>query len=791
MKQTIFLCLLIFASRIYGSADIICYGGKLSYQAQADKFGQVLIRQDDFLKKSQNLVNNYGQIDAYSSLVNNLHKQLASNYHYNQRHVQLQTIAQQGGLLPALYIRLHAEALNDPAYFVDKFKHMYAQDVFHYLQHYQDLGFRNYVKTLPGFDQFLDSMLEVFTHQPAYDQFLAQFDNPVQAQRCVQGLKSLAQERLYSQSKKMHVHACLELSARGFNAKGVNFLERYDATQAFLYRTNQAQQIQLQKITQHMNDTGDFWELYQHELDLVALADNAGLFGVMSNNANRENLPILSQTLLEVGENYLALGRGLVAGCERSLTNLGQMLRHPWDTTGKMVNLVHRIGTGIGSAALLVSRAHTAQLLNDELMLDQVQAQVDGYLNTGGQIYYELKNIYQDSSRIERYELVGNVMTDLLFAKYGGHFLNTLKQLKSVQALSHYKSVRLAKLGSTGREISQLVGMTCVKGVKAVKHGFEIVTNHPQVIQSQLLLGEAIATGHKCLVASNKYLKKLSNHALKCALDSERRLIRIGNKIKKIPKTCITKNKQILGDEVIVTDTFGNIWRAKINEAEWATELSAKGKRTLALLNEAGGGLQNTAREAFKAYRTVPLGVEERAALNLMKWQLRAVEKELQAACTTFKDFYGAKISGKLGDKLIHFKGKAHLLSATIKRTIKSSGVSERLTGMHWDFGRKLERLGVYSLSEVEELVGGMYRATLKYCGVVKDKKSFFPSHWDARMLTAKISEACCNATKIVTKRDGILEITGIVEEGFQIIVKIGKRGNIITAYPELVGKII
>lgn len=84
-----------------------------------------------------------------------------------------------------------------------------------------------------------------------------------------------------------------------------------------------------------------------------------------------------------------------------------------------------------------------------------------------------------------------------------------------------------------------------------------------------------------------------------------------------------------------------------------------------------------------------------------------------------------------------------------------------------------------------------MYRATINYGGVVKKGKTFFPSHWDAKMLTFKISEACRNATKVVMKRDGVLEITGMVEEGFQIIVKIGKRGNIITAYPEVAGKIL
>ena len=88
-----------------------------------------------------------------------------------------------------------------------------------------------------------------------------------------------------------------------------------------------------------------------------------------------------------------------------------------------------------------------------------------------------------------------------------------------------------------------------------------------------------------------------------------------------------------------------------------------------------------------------------------------------------------SKISVKLGDKLIHFKSKAHLLSATIKRTIKSSSVSEMLTGLHWDFGRKLEQAGMYMLKNCKELIGAMYEADLYFDGLFKKSKSFFPSH--------------------------------------------------------------
>ena len=43
------------------------------------------------------------------------------------------------------------------------------------------------------------------------------------------------------------------------------------------------------------------------------------------------------------------------------------------------------------------------------------------------------------------------------------------------------------------------------------------------------------------------------------------------------------------------------------------------------------------------------------------------------------------------------------------------------------------------------------------------------------------------NARRVIVRSDGVLKITGLVEEGFEIIVKIDKRGNIVTAYPDIV----
>ena len=125
-----------------------------------------------------------------------------------------------------------------------------------------------------------------------------------------------------------------------------------------------------------------------------------------------------------------------------------------------------------------------------------------------------------------------------------------------------------------------------------------------------------------------------------------------------------------------------------------------------------------------------------------------------------------------------------------LQAKIKPNGtVKKTLTGMHWDYGRQLEAAGVYQLTNVVEMPGGMYKADICCGGIVKERKTFFPSHWDADTLLSKLSEACHNAYKITPKSKGIIEIRGIVEEGFEIVIRLNKRGKTLTAYPDLSGK--
>lgn len=679
------------------------------------------------------------------------------------------------------------EYQNRPQYFADKFAGNFPERIFHCVLNYQYPGFCKYVQQVSGFDDFILSMTEQLKAGSELQRRMFAYSGGKEAFAALQRLnKAKIQERNDREWQAKYQAIRQLLQSREFSQPGISILEQHDMTDQFTYSGNLVQMGQLKQITHFFNDVGAFQQEFGHVFELQQIVEHAAGFGLLSNQANRANNLSFSHFCLNIGQNILALGKGLRNGLERNVTGLCHLLRYPVDTGESIGYLVKTIGTGIGKVALTLSKHDLGLEFGDEDLICSAHQDVDNWVGGGRQLYEAVKQTWQSKSKLERYELTGNIASDFLLAK-GVSWLGKLGSLKN---LTSYQPQAFSKLGEIGREINQIAGLTCAKGVRVVEQGFEIIKVYPQIVQGQQLLGEAIWHGSKCLKASNQYLKKISKHAVKCALDSERRLVQFGEYVKKLPKACIAKTKQLIGEEVVVTDVLGNTWRSKIGKSDWGIEFSERGKKTLTLLNETAGGLNGAAHEAFQYYRTVPYGEAARKALNIMKWQFEAVERELQALGTTLKDFYGSHVTGILADQLIHFKGKSHLMAATIKRNIKASGIAERITGLHWDFGRKLEQLGVYSLSEVEHLVGGMYRATLNYGGVSKPAKTFFPSHWDAKMLLNKISEACYNATRIDYKWDGTLEIMGVVEEGFQITTRLDKRGKILTAFPDLIKKV-
>ena len=188
-------------------------------------------------------------------------------------------------------------------------------------------------------------------------------------------------------------------------------------------------------------------------------------------------------------------------------------------------------------------------------------------------------------------------------------------------------------------------------------------------------------------------------------------------------------------------------------------------------------------------YVKVPFSNEVKAVLKQTKNEILAYEKLLQSQGKKYKDIFGSHLPEKLKNQPISFKGISHIRIPEIKEIMKKDGnIKKRLSGMHWDQGRQLEKAGLYALENCEELVDGMYKANITCNGVTKAGKTFFPSSWDFKTLASKITEACSNVTEIKNLRGGIIEITGEISEQFKIRIRFNKRGKILTTYPLIEG---
>lgn len=365
-------------------------------------------------------------------------------------------------------------------------------------------------------------------------------------------------------------------------------------------------------------------------------------------------------------------------------------------------------------------------------------------------------------------------------------------KLIPIQNLAQYQPQAFVKLGNIGREIHQIAGLTCAKGIKAVERGFEVIKNYPQIVHDQQLLGEMVWYGNKCLNASNNYLRKISSQYLKSILDPEHFVMRVGNQIKKIPKNCLIKTKQWLDEDALVVDTLGNRWASKIGSDEWHVNLSTHGKQSLTLLNEAvASGAETISVSRKVKHRIINYETKVKQVIKDNHYERKSLLRN-KYANTTFGEFYGPKVteflqrrSRSLHQKILHLDGIDHLLLPSITQKLKKSGsIKESIVGFHLDIERKLEQAGMYTLKNCKKLVGDFYEAELHFEDIFKKGKTFLPSHWDCEKLIIKISEACHNAREIINKGDGILDIKGIVEEGFEILVRINKRGKILTVYP-------
>lgn len=308
---------------------------------------------------------------------------------------------------------LGAKYATDSNYFANKFKNIFPEKVFHCVGNYRYPGFREYVKKLPGFQDFiLSAGRQLQTGSDLYKK-LAKTNNLQDFFALNNLYQTKVQELAQKAQIKQQADLRKDLSTKDFNEYGIKLLEQHGIANQFLYTGNLNQVTQLKQIAHFMNDTGEFKHQYYKTPELNEIANNATSFGVLANNANRENSLSMSQAFLDIGQNLLALGRGLVQGCERNMHGIYQLVRHPIDTVVGLGTLIKNVGTGIGNVATMISKNELGLLLNDQALIQSAQQDLDGYIDTGRQVYQYAKQTWQDKSNIERYEMAGSLMVDL------------------------------------------------------------------------------------------------------------------------------------------------------------------------------------------------------------------------------------------------------------------------------------------------------------------------------------------------------------------------------------------
>jgi len=259
-----------------------------------------------------------------------------------------------------------------------------------------------------------------------------------------------------------------QLKQLNFNDNGIELLEDYGVSDQFLYAGNTHQCSQLKQISKFINDVGEFGHSHHQIPELSEITEKATSFGILANNANRENLPSTSQAFLEIGQNLLALGRGLVAGCERNVSGIYHMVCHPINTFVDIGTLATNIGIGIGNIASLIPRLGMGLMLDNQEVIQSVHQDVNYYYDGAKQLCQYIDKTWKDKTTAERYEMAGGLMVDLLLMK---GLPAASSKLATIKKLSQYKPHAFSKLGNIGSEINRTVGLICAKSRDYLRKG--------------------------------------------------------------------------------------------------------------------------------------------------------------------------------------------------------------------------------------------------------------------------------------------------------------------------------
>ena len=443
-----------------------------------------------------------------------------------------------------LSLKLSNKNSDSRHYFAEQLADYSNEAVFHKFRCYQYSGFRQYVNELDGFDDFVIGLGDQLRSDSQLRRVLHKRLSGSEYARVCTNLNEMQQRALQVRAGKRTAELHSQLEQRDFNANGIEFIKNRSNYTDFLYTCNQQQAMQLQHIACHTNNLGEFCK--QNIEPLNNIADNSTVFTVMANNANKENFVDTSQTLLQVAQDFLALGKGVLKSCGHNLEMITNALLHPIDTLTEAGHLIGKIGLDIGKVACTCTKFNAAVEKLDPEMLSEARSEIDAACDQSYQLYKAVVQKYQDSSRAEVLEITGGLATDAMFMLYAPHMQS---------ATTEYM---FQKLGPVGKKIKQATGLVCAKGSKYFKTAEELELS---IAGSNLKLATALEQDAQRVISAGKALKSAQSEYVK---------IPFSTKVKSILKTTkqemLACEKQLQAKGMKFKDIYGDRLPAKLKD---------------------------------------------------------------------------------------------------------------------------------------------------------------------------------------------------------------------------------
>lgn len=662
---------------------------------------------------------------------------------------------------------------NNSNYFANKFAGSFAENVFHCVLNYQYSGFCKYVQQLPGFDGFVLSMTDQLKAGSELQKRMQRYDGGKEAFAALQRINKAKIKKRDDREYQIKYQAVRQLlQERDFNQLGIGILEHHKITDQFTYHGNMVQIAQLKHIAHFFNDVGTFEQALDQLSELQQIVEHATGFGRLSNQANRSNNISLSQACLEIGRNILALGKGLKNGIERNATGMYHMLRYPVDTAESLGQLVKKIGTGIGKLVTTSIKLDVGMALEDENLIRSAQQYVDKWIDGGRQLYELGKQTWQSKSKLERYELVGNYATDLLLLKG----LPAAGKLTAVQKLAEYKPQAFAKIGEVGREINQIVGLTCAKGIEAVEEGLNVLEACPQILKLKDSTVTAIKHCNKKVKIVNQYLENKMNKLISRELETA--------------LAGLPEGKNILLNENQLAKALPNIPKA-LRKA-LPEPLSGISKEFAIFFDEG----QNMITQQDHCKQICQSFLQDSSQFKLPSKCLdhmveQIIEAESYLGGMSVNEFsYGRfGLAPEVGNQPFRFDYTHHVHPIPELKCRNGRWCAERFKGFHLDYMGTLEEAGEISSEIVEVGPFGAYRANIIPTGFYRAEfnKTMYSKDWRIiDVLKANREAILSPKMKFTIETNGVIDYRGFFRNELEIQSYINKNGTLTTTFPDL-----